>query len=149
MPHRAPHIFFHAYIFFSVAEMTQNPRFDSHQRAAFETMLIWGKLLAFAFLRLSTLVSAATLKPFTPVALPLEDIFDNQAASSDGSANFDGHGGSFDSQFLPTGPWIHDGIKVSLALILNLTDVSDADHSTTSLQAGGREMITSSPMARF
>lgn len=116
-------------------------------------MLIWRKLLAFAFLRVSTLVSAATLKPFTPVALPLEDIFDNQAASSDGSANFDGHGGSFDSQFLPTAPWIHDGIKVSLALILSkvqhLTDVSDADHSTTSLQAGGREMITSSPMARF
>lgn len=80
-------------------------------------MLISRKFLAFAFLWASTVVSAATLGSFTSVALPLEDIFDNQAASSDGSANFDGQGGSFDSQFLPSGPWIHDGIKVGLTLI--------------------------------
>ncbi|KAF7362678.1 Glycoside hydrolase [Mycena venus] len=37
-------------------------------------------------------------------------LFDNQAASADGSADFDSHGASFDSQFLPPGPWVNDGI---------------------------------------
>ncbi|KXN86827.1 Alpha-L-fucosidase [Leucoagaricus sp. SymC.cos] len=60
---------------------------------------------------LSTNVIAATLRPFNAVSIPLQDIFDNQAASPDGSANFDGHGGSFDSTLLPHGPFIHDGVK--------------------------------------
>ena len=90
-------------------------------------MLIWRKLLTFAILRASIVVSATTLKSFTSVALPLENIFDNQAASSDGSANFDGRGGSFDSQFLPMGPWVHDGVKASLVLSYNMVRHS-TDH---------------------
>jgi len=56
---------------------------------------------------------AATLGHFTAVSLPLQDIFDNQAASSNGSADFDGRGGSFDSSLLPPGPFVHDGVTVS------------------------------------
>lgn len=67
-----------------------------------------------AFLQSPFVVSAATLGGFTSVSLPLRTIFDNQAASTNGTANFDGHGGSFNSQFLPSGPWTHDGIQVSI-----------------------------------
>jgi hypothetical protein len=48
------------------------------------------------------------------VPLPLSIIFDNQASSSDGTANFDGHGASFDSQFLPSGPWTFDNVQVGI-----------------------------------
>ncbi|KAJ7214997.1 alpha-L-fucosidase-domain-containing protein [Mycena pura] len=47
---------------------------------------------------------------YPSVVLPLSALFDNQAASPDGSADFDAHGASFDSQFLPPGPWVDDGI---------------------------------------
>ncbi|KAF7317479.1 Glycoside hydrolase family 29 protein [Mycena kentingensis (nom. inval.)] len=45
--------------------------------------------------------------------LPLAPLFNNLAASPDGiAANFDAHGGSFDSRYLPSGPeWVHDGIS--------------------------------------
>ncbi|KAJ7445291.1 hypothetical protein FB451DRAFT_1412808 [Mycena latifolia] len=57
------------------------------------------------------IISAATAASNCPsVALPLAGLFENQAASADGSADFDAHGASFDSQYLPPGPWVHDGI---------------------------------------
>ncbi|KAJ7731632.1 glycoside hydrolase family 29 protein [Mycena metata] len=54
------------------------------------------------------LLSFAAQYPSIP--LDLSSIFDNQAASPDGSADFDAHGASFDSQYLPPGPWVYDGI---------------------------------------
>ncbi|KAJ3576385.1 hypothetical protein NP233_g480 [Leucocoprinus birnbaumii] len=51
--------------------------------------------LALAGLLLDILalgVQAATLEQFTAVSFPLKDIFDNQAASPDGFANFDANG---------------------------------------------------------
>ncbi|KAF9465205.1 glycoside hydrolase family 29 protein [Collybia nuda] len=59
-------------------------------------------------------IVSAALVDYPSAILPLKNIFDNQAASPDGSANFDGHGSSFDSQHLPPGPWIFDGIKYDL-----------------------------------
>ncbi|KAJ7678622.1 alpha-L-fucosidase-domain-containing protein [Mycena rosella] len=43
-------------------------------------------------------------------ALPLPALFDTQAASTDGAADFDAHGASLNSQYLPPGSWVHDGI---------------------------------------
>ncbi|KAF8177465.1 glycoside hydrolase family 29 protein [Mycena galopus ATCC 62051] len=54
--------------------------------------------------------TAASASPYPFVSLPLSALFDNQAASADGSADFDGQGSSFDSQYLPPGPWTYDGI---------------------------------------
>ncbi|KAJ7142230.1 glycoside hydrolase family 29 protein [Mycena epipterygia] len=54
--------------------------------------------------------AAAAASQYPSVELPLSALFDNQAASADGTADFDAHGASFDSQYLPPGPWIHDGI---------------------------------------
>lgn len=71
------------------------------------------------FLGTSTTAFAASLEQFKAVSLPLQDIFDNQAASVDGSANFDGHGGSFDSSLLPAGPFTYDGVQVRLYSIFN------------------------------
>ncbi|KAK0448928.1 glycoside hydrolase family 29 protein, partial [Desarmillaria tabescens] len=50
--------------------------------------------------------------PSTPISL--RSLFNNQAASFNGSADFDGKGSSFDSQFLPSGPYVHDGIIYDL-----------------------------------
>ncbi|KAJ6493264.1 glycoside hydrolase family 29 protein [Mycena sanguinolenta] len=55
-------------------------------------------------------VSAAVASQYPFVSLPLSTLFDNQAASADGSTDFDAHGASFDSQYLPPGPWVYDGI---------------------------------------
>ncbi|GLB37874.1 putative alpha-L-fucosidase [Lyophyllum shimeji] len=57
---------------------------------------------------------AADLVKYPSVSLPLKSLFDNQAASPTGSANFDGLGASFDSQFLPRGAWAYDGITYDL-----------------------------------
>ncbi|KAF5374668.1 hypothetical protein D9615_009002 [Tricholomella constricta] len=57
---------------------------------------------------------AASLVKFPSTALPLPPLFNNQAASSTGAANFNGFGSSFDSQFLPQGPWVYDGITYEL-----------------------------------
>ncbi|KAJ7183877.1 glycoside hydrolase family 29 protein [Mycena filopes] len=63
----------------------------------------------FAIL-LSGGLTVAFAAQYPSVSLDLSSIFDNQAASPDGSANFDAHGASFDSQYLLPGPWVHDGI---------------------------------------
>ncbi|KAJ7609992.1 glycoside hydrolase family 29 protein [Mycena polygramma] len=63
-----------------------------------------------AFLQFLSLLSAAHAVQYPSLSLPLSALFDNQAASADGSADFDAHGASFDSQFLPSGPWVYDGI---------------------------------------
>ena len=77
-------------------------------------MLVFISFLAASDLFLNGAgVLAVTLDQFTAVSFPLQGIFDNQAASSNGSANFDGRGGSFDSSLLPPGPFVHDGVIVS------------------------------------
>jgi hypothetical protein len=55
-----------------------------------------------------------TLVSFPFVSLDLTPVFDNVAAAPEGSglANFDSKGASFDSQFLPTGKWVYDGVTV-------------------------------------
>jgi hypothetical protein len=55
-----------------------------------------------------------TLLSFPFVGLDLTPVFDNVAAAPEGSglADFDSKGASFDSQFLPTGKWVHDGVTV-------------------------------------
>ncbi|TFK33558.1 glycoside hydrolase family 29 protein [Crucibulum laeve] len=58
----------------------------------------------------------ASLIKYPSVSLSLEPLFDNQAASTNGSADFDGTGASFDSQFLPTGPWVFDGISYDVPI---------------------------------
>ncbi|KAJ6626716.1 glycoside hydrolase family 29 protein [Mycena sp. CBHHK59/15] len=56
-------------------------------------------------------LATVSVTDYPSVSLPLSVIFDNQAASADGIADFDAHGASFDSQYLPPGPWVHDGIS--------------------------------------
>ncbi|KAJ7829228.1 glycoside hydrolase family 29 protein [Mycena leptocephala] len=67
-------------------------------------------ILPVGCLALISAVGAATASQYPSVSLPLSALFDNQAASADGSADFDAHGASFDSQYLPPGPWVYDGI---------------------------------------
>ncbi|KAJ6486823.1 glycoside hydrolase family 29 protein [Mycena sanguinolenta] len=60
---------------------------------------------------------AAILQKYPSQALPLTSLFNNKAAASvgnPGSANFDGTGGAYDSQFLPTGSWEYDGLTFAL-----------------------------------
>ncbi|KAG7091417.1 hypothetical protein E1B28_010453 [Marasmius oreades] len=62
----------------------------------------------------ATFAAAATLQPFPFTGIVLDPFLNNNAASPDGSANFDDHGGSYDSRFLPTGPFTYDGITYNL-----------------------------------
>ncbi|THV04606.1 glycoside hydrolase [Dendrothele bispora CBS 962.96] len=71
-------------------------------------------LLALHLLTSLGLSLAQTLTPFPFRTVNISQLFDNTAASPDGSADFDGHGDSFDSQFLPTGPFTYDGITYNL-----------------------------------
>jgi hypothetical protein len=74
-----------------------------------------GKMKYLAVLSyLLSISSVAFGLNYPSVTLPLPALFDNQAASADGTANFDAHGASFDSKYLPPGPWVHDGITVRL-----------------------------------
>lgn len=50
---------------------------------------------------------------YPSIFLPLRPLWNNHAASRNGLANFNGAGSSFDSQFLPPGPWEYDGISAS------------------------------------
>lgn len=59
-------------------------------------------------------IRATSILRYPSVPLPISDLFDNQAASADGSfGDFDGSGGSYDGSVLPTGTWAYDGIIVS------------------------------------
>jgi alpha-L-fucosidase len=66
----------------------------------------------------STGYAATTLPEYPSQALPLAGILNNKAATSaEGHgpvANFDGAGGAYDSQFLPTGSWEYDGLTFAL-----------------------------------
>ncbi|KAJ7232970.1 glycoside hydrolase family 29 protein [Mycena haematopus] len=61
---------------------------------------------------------ATTLPKYPSQALPLTSLLNNKAASSRDShastADFDGAGGAYDSQFLPTGSWEYDGLTFAL-----------------------------------
>ncbi|KAF9075445.1 glycoside hydrolase family 29 protein [Rhodocollybia butyracea] len=64
---------------------------------------------------LSTSSIAVDLPQFPFTLLPLQPLFDNQAASVNGSvADFDGAGNSFDGQFLPVGGFESDGVTYEL-----------------------------------
>ncbi|KAF8189948.1 glycoside hydrolase family 29 protein [Mycena galopus ATCC 62051] len=62
--------------------------------------------------------SATTLPEYPSQALPLTSLLNNKAATSGSghgtTANFDGAGGAYDSQFLPTGSWEYDGLTFEL-----------------------------------
>lgn len=50
---------------------------------------------------------------YPSVVIPIDGIFNNQAAAKNGAiADFDRHGSSFDAQYLPHGSWVYDGITV-------------------------------------
>ncbi|KAK7046728.1 glycoside hydrolase [Favolaschia claudopus] len=60
---------------------------------------------------------SVTLPIYPSQTLPLNDLFNNQAATSEGTgstADFDGAGGAYDGQSLPTGPWKYDGLTFDL-----------------------------------
>ncbi|KAG7450034.1 glycoside hydrolase family 29 protein [Guyanagaster necrorhizus] len=70
-------------------------------------LVVWTTLIAiFKF--------SSALPSYPVVGLDLHLLFDNTAASPNGSADFDGKGASFDSGFLPTGPWVYDNIEYAL-----------------------------------
>jgi len=55
---------------------------------------------------------------YPSVVIPIDGIFNNQAASKNGAiADFDGHGSSFDGQYLPQGSWVNDEIIVRGSIV--------------------------------
>ncbi|KAG1794155.1 glycoside hydrolase family 29 protein [Suillus plorans] len=57
----------------------------------------------------------SSLVTFPSVVIPLSGLFDNQAASLDGTTgNFDGNGATYAAEYLPEGPWLYNGIPYDL-----------------------------------
>ncbi|KAG1794157.1 glycoside hydrolase family 29 protein [Suillus plorans] len=57
----------------------------------------------------------SSLVTFPSVVIPLSDLFDNQAASLDGTTdNFDGYNATYAAEYLPEGPWLYNGISYDL-----------------------------------
>ncbi|KAJ7073184.1 glycoside hydrolase family 29 protein [Mycena amicta] len=93
-------------------------------------------LLLFFFVFSTALTESLGVK-FTTLPLNLTPLFDNRAASPDGtSANFDAHGGSFDSRYLPPGPeWVYDGISYAFPMSWGPSP------PTTSMQANDNDNV--------
>ncbi|KAJ7484667.1 glycoside hydrolase family 29 protein [Mycena latifolia] len=81
-------------------------------------MAIQATLLLFSGLCAQFLGGHATLPDYPSQPLPLGAFLNNKAATAKGVpgslADFDGHGGAYDSQFLPTGSWEYDGLTFAL-----------------------------------
>jgi alpha-L-fucosidase len=74
---------------------------------AFGVPLLCGALLSHFRSVKSSLVT------FPSAVIPLRGLFDNQAASLDGTTgNFDSHGATYAAEYLPEGPWLYNGISV-------------------------------------
>ncbi|KIJ11300.1 glycoside hydrolase family 29 protein [Paxillus involutus ATCC 200175] len=57
----------------------------------------------------------SSLVPFPSTTISLLDLFNNQAASIDGTTgNFDKNGSTYAAEYLPTGPWTFNGITYDL-----------------------------------
>ncbi|KAG1818020.1 glycoside hydrolase family 29 protein [Suillus subaureus] len=57
----------------------------------------------------------SSLVTFPSAVLPLSSLFNNQAASLDGTTgNFDGYGATYAAEYLPEGPWLYNGISYDL-----------------------------------
>lgn len=77
----------------------------------FNIPAICGALLAYIGI-------ASSLTPFPSTPVPLSSYFDNQAASIDGTTgNFNKYGSTYAAEYLPTGPWLFNGVTVNLLLL--------------------------------
>ncbi|KAG2029677.1 hypothetical protein BDR03DRAFT_975616 [Suillus americanus] len=75
----------------------------------FGVTLLCGALLSY----FRTVKSSLVTFPSTVIAL--SDLFNNQAASLDGTTgNFDGNGATYAAEHLPEGPWFYNGILYDL-----------------------------------
>ncbi|KAK0471571.1 glycoside hydrolase family 29 protein [Armillaria novae-zelandiae] len=79
-------------------------------------ILSWHTMIFLATILFNGILvcGASALPSYPSIALSLRSLFNNQAASPNGSADFDGKGSCFDSQFLSSGPYAHDGIIYDL-----------------------------------
>ncbi|KAF9222359.1 glycoside hydrolase family 29 protein [Gyrodon lividus] len=58
---------------------------------------------------------SSSLVSFPSTTIALSNLLNNQAASIDGTAgNFDKNGSTYAAEYLPTGPWLFDGITYDL-----------------------------------
>jgi alpha-L-fucosidase len=81
----------------------------------FGVPLLCGALLSYFRTVKSTLVT------FPSAVIPLSGLFNNQAASLDGTTgNFDGHGATYAAEYLPEGPWLYNGILVRITTTCRL-----------------------------
>jgi len=89
-----------------------------------------------------------SLSSFSSLSLPLKDLYNNQAASVNGSTgNFDKHGGTYPAEYLPTGPWIYNGVTVGL-MDLNSLDNCHPGRSMIYPLHGDKALTTSSLMVK-
>lgn len=94
--------------------LAEQPPFEAIMRI-FGVPLLCGALFSYFRTVKSSLVT------FPSVVIPLSDLFDNQAASLDGTTgNFDGNGATYAAEYLPEGPWLYNGISVRIMMTFRL-----------------------------
>ncbi|KAJ6631221.1 glycoside hydrolase family 29 protein [Mycena sp. CBHHK59/15] len=82
-----------------------------------KALVLTGYFLCVPYARAHNAIAAESLPEYRSMPLPLSEFLNNKAASTtsvDSTANFDGNGGAFDSQFLPQGTWTFDGLTFTL-----------------------------------
>ncbi|KAG2074850.1 glycoside hydrolase family 29 protein [Suillus decipiens] len=78
----------------------------------FGVPLLCGALFSYFHTVKSSLVT------FPSAVISLSSLFDDQAASLDGTTgNFDGNGATYVAEYLPEGPWLYNGISYDLPSI--------------------------------
>jgi alpha-L-fucosidase len=73
--------------------------------------LLCGALLSYFHTVKSSLIT------FPSAVIPLSSLFDNRAASLDGTTgNFDGNGATYAAEYLPECPWTYGGVSVRITM---------------------------------
>ena len=92
----------------------------------------------------------ASLVPFPSTPIKLSTYFDNQAASIDGTTgNFNNNGSTYVAEYLPTGPWLFNGVTViRLLCLISEVGAELSMFSMTSQLLGVQDMIMLLPMDR-
>ena len=63
----------------------------------------------------------SSLVSFPSTPIPISSYFDNQAASIKGTTgNFNQKGSTYAAEYLPTGPWLFDGVTVDTLIVFGL-----------------------------
>lgn len=99
-----------------------------HKVCSAEAAGVWSSMSVFGLVPLLCDVLLAyfgtppsSLIPFPSTPVTLSSYLNNQAASIDGTTgSFNKKGSTYAAEYLPTGPWLFDGVTVNPLIVLGV-----------------------------